>query len=255
MGIVPRRPSVQGAVQDVEGVGDALAVHACGGGSLAPHQGVGHQFGNLEQTVGAGVSEDGAADYPGDGQVAGVPAVATGADTDGHRVVAAQPFVSADHHLVGFLPEDEEGVAAVVVGGGVDAVEEAVQGYPAVRRRFVHVQANVDNSHAAGLHGKVLDDAQSAPDDLRRLTGCGLRVAAAATGRGGGRGAVPQFAGMQPTVGRNAVALFQVPAPVTDAAVKPVPGPSVHAQGGKDVAAADLGLHHVVDFHGFLLVG
>ena len=159
-GVMPGRPAVQGAVEDTEGSGQSAGVPADVGRLLLPQEGVGHEAGNLEQAVAVGVPEGRACDDSVYGEVAGVPAVIAGPVARGHRVVVPEPVVEAGGHFLGFLAEDYEGVTARPGGGGVDPVEQPIQADPPVRRNVVLVQADVGCTQAAGLDGKVLDEAQ-----------------------------------------------------------------------------------------------
>ncbi len=161
--VFSRSPAVQDTVQHGKNTGVHTSARF-----LPTQQGMGHQSRNLQQSVGVGTAEGRVAGHPVDGNVACVPAVAACSDAHGTRVVVTQPLVGADHHLIGFLAEHDQGVTALLCGGGVDPVEKTTQGDPAVNRRFVHVQADVDHLDTAGFHGEVLDDAQPLGRYLRQ---------------------------------------------------------------------------------------
>ena len=61
--VSPRRPAVEGAVEDPEGQVDAQVCHPFGG-LLLLEEGVGYEVGHLEQVVVLGASEGRAADDP-----------------------------------------------------------------------------------------------------------------------------------------------------------------------------------------------
>ena len=120
---------------------------------------MGHQAGHLEQAIGLGVAEEGAADYPLNGEVSGVRAAASVLGAGGHGIVVPQPVVKAGDRLFGSLAEYDQGVAARLGGGGVDPVEQPVQADLPVGRNFVLGQADIDEDDASRVNGEVLDEA------------------------------------------------------------------------------------------------
>ena len=117
------RPAVQRPIQDTESSAQASTVIAVGGRLLLPEQGVGDETGHLDQRVRGGAAEEGAADYPLYGYVAGAPPVLAGTMTDRHRIVVAQPAVESDRHLILATGDDNGSVDTVSGGGGVGPVE------------------------------------------------------------------------------------------------------------------------------------
>ena len=127
---------------------------------------MGEQVGHLQQVVGVGASEGGAADDPLYRDVLRPLSVIPLLVPAGDGVEAPEPSVELGHHLLPALVEDEEGVAVGGRDGGVDAIEEAVEARPLVADHVGLMQADVDDLHAAHGAGGVLDDAQPVHKDL-----------------------------------------------------------------------------------------
>ena len=145
LGVSSGGPAVEGAVEDPEGPCDALAFDPGRRLLLLLEEGVGDEVGHLEQAVGVGAAEGGAADDPLYGDAPGALAVLPDLIFAGHGVAAPEPAVEAGHHLLAALVEDEEGVAVRRRDGGVDAVEEPVEAGPLVAFDVGLAQADVDD--------------------------------------------------------------------------------------------------------------
>ena len=128
---------------------------------------MGDEVGHLEQAVGVGTVEGGAADDPLYGHIPSLLAVLPDLAPAGDGVAAPETAVEAGHHFLAALFEAEEGVAVRGCGWGVDAVEQPVEADPCschlqsgVYRQplssltppFVGVQQRVHR--AVGFHGQ-----------------------------------------------------------------------------------------------------
>ena len=174
-----------------------------------------------------------------------------------HRVIVAEPAVEADGYLLLASGDDDKSISAFVGGGGIYAVEHAVQADAPESRNVALIQADVDDLEAAGVDGDVLDEAQTRRDQFQSPAAVKPAVDSAVAGQGGPAPVGQQVAGSKLIALGDVVRVFLFLPSLADSAEDLVPNGFVHAQGGADVMAGAFGLGAVVQSHivGFSLEG